>query len=1696
MAESNKILVKMLDRLFASMVNGPSLNCRPYASRQRLDVVQLGKLDDASPEDVLRALLGPARKAVVKARVTMPKGGGAERKAPVKEKLKVANAFETADEQGVPFVEEMAVDESQANALRGAKPAERAWLEQQAVLTKLHTITEDARTYEQDTGVSVLNVGFPLLSLPPGALGAGAAPGSRRVLAPIAFIPVAVTVKRGATQSVELACKGEGVDLVMPNTALLAWLEQQAGKPPAELDGDEEGTHPWREICDIVRGVCRTLDIDVPEAFVPPVIESPAPTPRSHDAGGHDVGSAPPNFSVDHAENVTKESNAVGGDAKRSAEPNPGGSAEAADESLPRDTGLPPVPGATSVDEPHAPPSVDTQHGRDARVTREPIESQQRAATATASTPAGQKSIAKPDPFADVLAAIELLPAPKADESSESPVILPSAVLGLFPMSNQGLLRDMQAMIAGEGRGGPVESFLQLGVSLDHPAPALPPETAPPQADAKPVAMADERFISGSDPCQGRAVRLARQCKGLVVHGPPGTGKSQTITNVIGDHLARGQRVLVVCDKRTALDVVFNRLRHMGLGGLCALVHDPRRDQRELYKTIRQQLDELPETRSDDKADAKLAKADSELQALHDELTAYRAALAHRDGEHGPNFHELVGQWLALTDARAEAAMADDVSPASSTNPKSKSDTVDLEGLQGVKLELLDAHATAIDDVLKRAEAAGYGTNPWVDAVGISLAEFLAIPMDKVRAAAADCAQAARTADATRDPDIPPFAADITLPLQATGRATIAGPLKKLLESTDPNVLARWAGAGADELRRARQILGESDAFVKTFRAAPLDGELAATARERATQPPPTAQQLADLAAYQQVAGKWYAFLPLKAKARAAPILNSFGLTLGAENAVRLHKFLTGLRARLALAEVFERLAAPRGTGFQPVQGASYVEQPQSTPSARTQHGLETRATGVDSASAQIMPDDVLDKAIIDHSTTIDLLLKIHGEPGLTGLGAVVSSAFLNPENAGPLIEGLRKSPGRADALAKMEDANHRARLFDAAWLAKAAAEFRSGSAAEPVLAPLAQRVDSLEGALRVRQGLASVPIELREPVTGLVMASVDAESARVLLRREATAGEIARRLRDQPQLLASDARQLQDAFDRYRSLDEKKHELTRDAVVHRWISKQKERLLASTGTRLNAAGADLRRRLTIRGERAMRLRQVVAVGSKIEGGDPLFDLCPIWLASPETVAQVFPRKPVFDVVVFDEASQCRLEEALPVIVRGERVVIAGDPKQLPPTRFFESAVAASDEEDPETDQDLFEQQQGEVEDLLGAALGLDIQQCYLDVHYRSRDAGLIAFSNEHFYGSRLQPIPAHPSNHCDDPPVVLERVAGVYEKRRNEAEAQRIVEIVKGLLSKKDPPSIGIACFNLPQRDLIVEKLDELAEEDAAFGRRLEKARERQGAGSFEGLFVKNLENVQGDERDHILISTTYGPDAKGRFYRRFGPVGRAGGGRRLNVLVTRAREKVHVVTSIPAEAYRTLPQPEPGQTPGGTWLLFAYLKFAEKFRPPPAAAPGDRSIEPANAGGKNGSPAPAPSPATASKSAAGEGAKEEAAVNILPTKTPSVFAEALAGMLAAKHGVGSDVHWGNEGFCVDLALHHPQRRQEVTAGILCDAARYAAADDPMEWDVFRTGILESQGWKLHRVWTPHFYRDPSGVTREVVAESRQPER
>ena len=248
--------------------------------------------------------------------------------------------------------------------------------------------------------------------------------------------------------------------------------------------------------------------------------------------------------------------------------------------------------------------------------------------------------------------------------------------------------------------------------------------------------FSEERLIAPADPCQTRAVKEARVSRGLVIHGPPGTGKSQTISNIIGDHLARGERVLFVCDKRTALDVVMDRLNAAGLDELCAVVHDPQRDQRELYRSIREQLDQLTELRTNPSAEKDVARMDKELQALHAELTDYHTALMRPPAGEMVSFHEMMGQWLKIpaSDATFDDALLTGVSPAQ-----------------------LDEQARLLHEVFVRCVSCGYPKNPWDAAACVSLAKFLPAPIDRYRQTMTACADRAAALDQTASVNIPPF---------------------------------------------------------------------------------------------------------------------------------------------------------------------------------------------------------------------------------------------------------------------------------------------------------------------------------------------------------------------------------------------------------------------------------------------------------------------------------------------------------------------------------------------------------------------------------------------------------------------------------------------------------------------------------------------------------------------------------------------------------------------------------------------------------------------------------------------------------------------------------------------------------------------------------------------------------------------------
>ncbi|MGH8245249.1 MAG: AAA domain-containing protein, partial [Gammaproteobacteria bacterium] len=318
--------------------------------------------------------------------------------------------------------------------------------------------------------------------------------------------------------------------------------------------------------------------------------------------------------------------------------------------------------------------------------------------------------------------------------------------------------------------------------------------------------------------------------------------------------------------------------------------------------------------------------------------------------------------------------------------------------------------------------------------------------------------------------------------------------------------------------------------------------------------------------------------------------------------------------------------------------------------------------------------------------------------------------------------------------------------------------------------------------------------------------------------------------------------------------------------------------------------------------------------------GQVIQDLKPIWLMSPLSVSDTLPLDPeLFDVVIFDEASQIPMEEAIPAIYRSHQAIVVGDEMQLPPTTFFTSVRSEDESVNVEEEGERIEVDLDSDSFLTQSAQNLP--STLLAWHYRSRYESLISYSNAAFYSGNLYTIPDRQRSVAGRPELIVtasEQGAahvdgllarsisfhflehGVYEDRRNPNEAAYIAELVRGLLQRDTKLSVGLVAFSEAQQEEIENALSRLAETDAEFAARLETESVREENGVFCGLFVKNLENVQGDERDIILMSVCYGHDANDRMLMNFGPINQRGGEKRLNVIFSRAKYHMAIVSSI----------------------------------------------------------------------------------------------------------------------------------------------------------------------------------------------------
>lgn len=445
-----------------------------------------------------------------------------------------------------------------------------------------------------------------------------------------------------------------------------------------------------------------------------------------------------------------------------------------------------------------------------------------------------------------------------------------------------------------------------------------------------------------------------------------------------------------------------------------------------------------------------------------------------------------------------------------------------------------------------------------------------------------------------------------------------------------------------------------------------------------------------------------------------------------------------------------------------------------------------------------------------------------------------------------------------------------------------------------------------------------------------------------------------------------------------------------------------------------------------------------------------LFKGVKVWLLTPEVVSEIIPLETgIFDLVIFDEASQMYVEKGLPSIHRAKKVIIAGDHKQLRPSNLGSGRMEFDEEES-------FDEEQLsaalEEESLLDLAR-FKYQDIMLNFHYRSRYEELIAFSNYAFYKGRLYVSPNVETS--EKPPIEFHLMKdAIWSDRSNIVEAKYIVALLKDIFrERKSEETIGIITFNSNQRDLITDILEEQCSIDAAFAAQVRAEMVREQDGEDIGLFIKNIESVQGDERDIIIFSIGYAKNENGRLMRHFGWLNQKGGENRLNVAISRAKRKVHIVASFLPEELQVEDIKNDGPR-----LLKKYLQYA-------------KCVSDKNKDGAK----------QILYSFADKSYSED---NILfDSEFEIQVYDALKERLGDK-GYEIETQVGIGGYNIDLAI---KKDGKYLVGIECDGRMYHSSKSARERDYHRQKYLESRGWKIHRIWSTNWWKDPKREINKI---------
>lgn len=1054
-----------------------------------------------------------------------------------------------------------------------------------------------------------------------------------------------------------------------------------------------------------------------------------------------------------------------------------------------------------------------------------------------------------------------------------------------------------------------------------------------------------------ADSSQLSAIRAALKGQSFVLHGPPGTGKSQTITNMIASALANGKRVLFVAEKMAALSVVQRRLEQIGLGSFCLELHSNKSTKRAVLDQLSNAID-VHRIQSDES----WKRQADRLYQLRVTLNGYVRAL-HQKHAFGLSLFEAISEYERAGNA-PDVVLFNDAA---------------IEGLNPDTL--VTWNDTVAQLIAAGANLGNPGTHPWVDSTVTSYTQEL-----KAKAEAL----------------IKSYILELEGRQKAMNEAVKHFKLGALALTQDKvSILAQLCelASRVQDIKPALMQEINVAESVERLKAAALQGKRRDQIRAKVSKLFTSEAHRLDaqmtLSAWDSLELKW--FLPKWTGQNR--IFNMLKKMTVSDQVIAKEDVRSHLMDIISLQEEEQKLSQARDAS------ASFL------------------------GSSLIWDDEGKWDEIMD---VCEWLNRLHAV--LTAWCENTSDAHQARTQIAEFMVDLRENAGLNQSIQSVLDSHEQVKNQEKELRDQLQIDFER-------MAHQSQALDWHDYLLEKANGWITHLDVLRDWSTwrrvrlqaeeqGLLPLVIPYEEGRLSNDQLKDAFErglykkIANYIiaRDE-QLMSFSGNVFEETLLRFKEADEEYTRLTQQEIVARLSS----RVPQMTQEASQSSEAGILQRAIRSGGRNMSIRKLFEQIPNL-----LPRLVPCMLMSPISVAQYLdPERSPFDIVIFDEASQVPTAQAVGALARGQQSVIVGDPKQLPPTSFFSKNRQETEEEETALQ---------DMESILDDCLALGMPERHLTWHYRSRHESLIAFSNAHYYENKLMTFPS------PDEPVSSVRwcpVEGYYDRgltKQNRAEGEAVVaEIIRRI---KDPvlrqQSLGVVTFSSIQQTLIEDLLEEVLKQEPDVEILMMQMPEP--------LFIKNLENVQGDERDVILFSVGYGPDATGKVSLNFGPLNRQGGWRRLNVAVSRARYEMLVFSTLHAHhlnASRISSQ--------GVLGLKAFLEYAEK----------GKRILPAG----------------------------EASSHVLRV---SHVHRSLAAELKNR-GYHADLYVGASGYRIDLGLLDPESDHYVL-GILLDGPMYQNAESARDRNILREEVLKQLGWNLLRVWSPDWWDNREGVMSRIM--------